>query len=149
MEIAPEFKLPLCIDEIKKCIPHRYPFLLIDRIVDLVPNKEVVGIKNISISDPILDGHFPDHPVFPGVLIVEAIAQTSAVLGHFSKKNGFESILLTEISNARFRRKVIPGDCVEIKVTVEKSRYPFYWFNGEASVDGEIAAKANISAIMK
>ena len=144
-----DLTLPLEIDGIKNCIPHRYPFLLIDRVTELEPEKHIVAIKNISVSDPILQGHFPDNPVFPGVLIIEAIAQTCAVLGHYSLKENFETILLTEVSNARFRKKIVPGDRVEFKVSIEKSRTPFYWFSGEAIVDGEMAAKASVSAILK
>ena len=144
-----EFKLPIEVNEIKRCLPHRHPFLLIDRVLELVPSEMVVATKNISIADPILQGHFPDNPVYPGVLIVESMAQASAVLGHFSLKKGYSSVLLTEIAQARFRRQVVPGDTLTLKITVEKTRVPFFWFKSEAYVDGNLVAKAQISAAMK
>ncbi|NRA44249.1 MAG: 3-hydroxyacyl-ACP dehydratase FabZ [Oligoflexales bacterium] len=144
-----ELKLPLEVNDIKHCLPHRHPFLLIDRVHELVPSEMVVATKNISISDPILQGHFPDNPVYPGVLIVESMAQASAVLGHFSLKKGYSSVLLTEITGARFRKQVIPGDTLTLKITVERTRVPFFWFKSEAFVDGDLVAKAQISAAMK
>ena len=140
---------PLDMNVIQKCLPHRYPFLLIDRVTSFVPKDSLAAIKNISISDPIFQGHFPGNPVYPGVLMIEAMAQASAILGHYSKEEPYQAVLLTEISQARFRRKVIPGDVLEISIVIDRSRDPFFWFKGEARVDGDLASKAVISALMK
>lgn len=144
-----EIKLPIEVNEIKSCLPHRHPFLLVDRVLELVPSETVTAIKNISIADPFLQGHFPDNPVYPGVLIVESMAQASAVLGHYSLKKGYNSVLLTEISQARFRKQVVPGDTLILKITVERTRIPFFWFKSEAYVENDLVAKALISAAMK
>lgn len=144
-----ELKLPMELTDIEACIPHRYPFLLIDRVLELTPKVNLVAIKNCSGSDPILQGHFPGMPVFPGVLMIEALAQASAILGHYSKEDGYDQVLLTEVTSARFRRKVIPGDTLRLEVKLVKMRQPFFWFEGHATVDGETAAKVTFSALMK
>lgn len=142
-------KLPLDTLAIQQCIPHRYPFLLIDRIVELVPHQRIVAIKNVSIADPILQGHFPQSPVYPGVLIIEGLAQASAVLGHFSRSEGFHQVLLTEVSKARFKFKVEPGDTLHYEIKVEKQRSPFFWFEGVAKVGDQVVASSHFSALMK
>jgi len=144
-----KFNLPMDIMAIQECLPHRHPLLLVDRIVELVPYESVKGIKCISISDPILRGHFPDFPVFPGVLIVEGVAQTAGVLGHMSLADGFEKCLLTEISKTRFRKQVVPGDVLTYDVKVKKARAPFFWFEAVATVDGDVVAQIELSALMK
>ena len=144
-----EIQLPLGINEIKKCIPHRYPFLLVDKITSLEPGKSVVGVKNISISDPILQGHFPEFPVFPGVLMIEGMAQTSAILGYYSVPEPYKEVLLTEVSQSRFKRMVLPGDQLKYDVTLEKSRAPFFWFRGKVFVDDQLAASISFSAQLK
>ncbi len=144
------FTLPIELPDIKKAIPHRYPFLLLDRVVALSPLKSITAIKNISASDPILQGHFPDFPVFPGVLLVEALAQAAGVLGYYSLGNKeLKEVLLTEVNNCRFRLKVVPGDQVVLTVNVTKHRSPFFWYEGIAEVNGKLAAKVDISAMMK
>ena len=137
------------LTEIESCIPHRYPFLFIDRVLELKPGEKLVAIKNCSIGDPVLQGHFPGDPVFPGVLMIEALAQASTILGYFSKKDGYEQVLLTEVSSARFRRKVIPGDCLRLEVCLQKTRPPFFWFDGRVLVDDNTAAQVTFSALMK
>jgi len=144
-DLASQISLPMDVVEIQKYIPHRYPFLLIDRVLELEPGKKVVATKCVSISDPMLQGHFPGNPVVPGVLIVEAMAQACGVLGHITL-NGLEHCLLTEVANARFKRKVIPGDVMKFEVTVKKMRKPFYWFTGECTVNGELASSVDLSA---
>lgn len=141
-----KFKLPLLIEDIKNCIPHRYPFLLIDKVTELIPGEKVVAIRNISASDPILQGHFPGNPIYPGVLQVEGLAQAAAVLGILSQDGPVSACLLTEVSSARFRRQVIPGDCLTYTVTVKKKRLPFYWFEANAMVGDEVAAEVLFSA---
>jgi len=137
------------LPDIEKCLPHRYPFLFIDRVTDLKPSESLIAIKNCSASDPILQGHFPGMPVFPGVLMIEALAQASAILGYYSKDDGYDQVLLTEVSGARFRRKVVPGDTLKLEIRLARMRQPFFWFEGEASVEGEMAAKVTFSALMK
>lgn len=139
---------PMDIMQIQDCIPHRYPFLLIDRVIEAVPDESIVATKNVSISDPMLQGHFPGDPVVPGVLIVEGMAQACAVLGVLSQ-GSMTTCLLTEVSSARFKRKVVPGDMMRFEVKVKKKRAPFFWFIGECTVDGEFAAKVELSAFLK
>ena len=145
----PELKLPLNVHDIEACIPHRYPFLLIDRVIALTPNESVVALKSISGSDPILQGHFPGNPVYPGVLLVEGMAQTSAVLGLYSSGKPFDHVLLTEIEKVRFRQKVEPGVVLRYEVKLEKRRGHFFWFTGEAKVNDELVAHVTFSALMK
>jgi 3-hydroxyacyl-[acyl-carrier-protein] dehydratase len=140
---------PLELVDIQKCLPHRHPFLLIDRVLELVPFESIKAIKCVSASDPILQGHFPDFPVMPGVMIVEGMAQAAGVLGHKSLATGFKQCLLTEIVNSRFRRQVVPGDVLVYDIKVKKSRPPFFWFDAVATVDGDLAAKVQLSALMK
>jgi 3-hydroxyacyl-[acyl-carrier-protein] dehydratase len=148
MADSPEFKLPMDVLEIQKCIPHRYPFLLIDRVLELKANESIVATKNVSISDPILQGHFPKNPLVPGVLIVEAMAQACGVLGYMTL-GSLEVCLLTEVSKARFKRPVVPGDVMKFEVTLTKARKPFHWFRGVCTVDGELAASVDLSAFIK
>ena len=146
-EAMPE--MPMDILAIQKCIPHRYPFLLIDRVIELNVNVNIVAIKQVSISDGVLAGHFPGNPVFPGVLIVEGIAQAAAVLGHLSHPDGLRQCYLTEISEARFRRPVLPGDTMVLNARIVKRRPPFFWFEADCSVNGEVAAEVKLSAYIK
>lgn len=143
------YTMPMGVIEIQQCIPHRAPFLLVDRILEVDPGKSIVGLKNVSISDPILGGHFPGRPIVPGVVMIEGLAQAAAVLGHLSIPNGIVSCLLTEISETRFRRPVIPGDVLRYDVKVVKSRNHFFWFKGVASVEGEEAVRTTLSAYLK
>jgi 3-hydroxyacyl-[acyl-carrier-protein] dehydratase len=140
---------PMDIPAIERCIPHRHPFLLIDRVVAAVPHESVVALKQVSVSDPFLQGHFPGNPVMPGVLIIEAVAQATAVLGHLSTVGGLRQCYLTEIISARFRRPVVPGDTLNIEATVKKRRAPFFWFAGRCTVDGVTVAEIEISAFLK
>jgi 3-hydroxyacyl-[acyl-carrier-protein] dehydratase len=144
-----DLKLPMDIGAIQKCIPHRYPFLLIDRVTHAVPHESITALKNITIADPVLQGHFPGNPVLPGVYIVEAIAQATAVLGHLSYEHGLTQCLLTEVTAARFRRPVVPGDVLKIEAKVLKRRPPFFWFDAVCTVDGEPAAEVKLSAFIK
>ena len=137
------------IHEIKKHIPHRYPFLLVDRVLECKKDESIVALKNISISDPILQGHFPDYPVFPGVLIIEGLAQASGILGSVSKGGSQHQTLLTEVTQARFKKKVEAGDTLRYEVTLYKRRDPFFWFKGVALVEGQIVATCEFSAYLK
>ncbi len=145
MTEKPRFELPMGPIEIQQCIPHRPPFLLIDRITEYQLGERIVALKAVSISEPALSGHFPNYPVLPGVYIAEGMAQASAVLGNLTWPECTEC-LLTEINSARFKKQVVPGDLVEYVVTVGKSRKPFFWFEGEAIVRGEQVAALKFSA---
>lgn len=140
-----EVSFPMDIIEIQKRVPHRYPFLLVDRILEYVPDQKIVGLKNVSFTDPYLQGHFPGNPVVPGVLQIEALAQASAVFGRLVEPDT-EGCLLTEVTQARFRRPVVPGDTMILDVTVEKRRKNFFWFSGEIFVDSQLAATIKFSA---
>ena len=134
------------VREIQDQIPHRYPFLLVDRISSLIPMESVDAQKAVSALDPYLQGHFPGNPVMPGVLMIEAMAQASAILGKMSKGQDCHTCLLTEVTESRFRRIVTPGDILNIHVKVLKHRKDFFWFEGQATVDGDLAAFAKFTA---
>jgi 3-hydroxyacyl-[acyl-carrier-protein] dehydratase len=142
--------LSIDIERIAQMIPHRYPFLMIDRVVDVVPDATAVGIKNVSINEPFFQGHFPQRPVMPGVLIIEAMAQTAAVL--VVQTLGAEAegklVYFMSIDNARFRRPVVPGDQLRIHVSKERSRGNVWKFSGEAKVDGNLVAEATYAAMI-
>ncbi len=135
---------------IKRMIPHRYPFLLIDRVEEIRKNESAVGVKNVSVNEPFFQGHFPAEPVMPGVLIVEAMAQTAGVLV-VDTLGAFDQDLLVyfmTIDNCRFRAKVVPGDVLRLHVRVSRSRGKVFRFAGEARVDGRLVAEAEFSAMI-
>ena len=138
---------------IKRIIPHRYPFLLVDKVVEINYLQSAVGIKNVTINEPFFQGHFPGVPIMPGVKIVEALAQTSAVMVGVSLGLADKNLLIyfMGIDNCRFRRKVIPGDTLELKVNVLRGKIgsKVWKFSGEASVDDEIAAQVEFTAMME
>ncbi len=136
--------------DIKKMIPHRYPILLVDRVVDVINNEHATGIKCISVSEPVFQGHFPNMPIFPGVYIVEAMAQTSAVLVVSTLGKEFEGKLVyfMTIDNARFRNPVVPGDVLELHVDVVRSRGMVWKFKGRAMVGNKLCAEAKFSAMI-
>lgn len=138
------------ITRIMNMIPHRYPILLVDRIVDYVENESAVGLKNVSFNEPHFQGHFPRMPVMPGVLIVEAMAQTSAILvvQSLGKEAEGKLVYFMTIDNARFRKPVTPGDTMYIHVTKERSRGGVWKFKGEARVEGALVAEATYSAMI-
>lgn len=138
------------VNRIMELIPHRYPFLMIDRVRDIVPGQSAVGVKNITINEQIFQGHFPGHPIFPGVLIVEAMAQTAAsmVVYTLGKEAENKLVYFMTIDEARFRKPVVPGDQMHIHVTVERSRGQVWKFKGEAKVNGTLHAEAIFSAMI-
>ena len=139
------------INEIKGLIPHRYPFLLIDKVIDIQVNAEATGIKNVTINEPYFDGHFPTSPIVPGVLQVESLAQTAAVL--VGKSLYLESskslVYLTTVENAKFRRLVVPGDIMHLKVVVIKKRQKIWKFKGEVYVSDQKMSECEFTAMMQ
>jgi beta-hydroxyacyl-ACP dehydratase FabZ len=134
------------IQEIMELLPHRYPFLLVDRIVEFEPEKRIVGIKNVSINEPFFQGHFPGHPIMPGVLIVEAVAQVGGILALKAMGGGKRIAYFAGIDNCKFRRPVVPGDQLRLEVTVIAHKGPVWKMHGEALVDGALAAKGDVIA---
>ena len=140
----------LDVTEIQKVLPHRYPMLLIDRIIELEPMKRAVGIKCVTMNEPQFTGHFPEMPVFPGVLIIEAMAQAAAVLVGTSMDlagKGMGTYFMS-IDKCRFRRKVVPGDVLELHMKTLRGGGKVWKFEGRAIVDGELAAEAEIMAML-
>jgi len=134
---------------IQQLLPHRYPFLLVDRIVELVPRERIVGIKQVSINEPFFQGHFPGTPVMPGVLVVEALAQVGAVLAlREIEDRDSKLVLFTGIKEARFRRPVVPGDTLFLEVTAVRIGSRVQRMRGEAKVDGVLCADADIMSII-
>ncbi len=135
---------------IMEMIPHRYPFLMIDRMIDLVPDVSAVSIKNVSINEQFFQGHFPGHPVMPGVLIVEAMAQTSGVLvtETMGEQTEGKMVYFMSIEQARFRNPVTPGDSLLISVKKLQNRGPVWKFSGEAHVGGTLMAEATFTAMI-
>ena len=134
----------LDINEIRAILPHRYPFLLVDRILEMDAER-VVGIKNVTHNEPFFQGHFPDFPVMPGVLIVEAMAQTAGILVLASLPNrDSKLVLLVAIESARFRRPVVPGDTLRMEMAVVKRKASVAKFAGRATVDGQLAAEVEV-----
>ena len=140
----------LDIARIMHAIPHRYPFLMIDRVVDLLLDHSATGIKNVSVNESFFAGHFPGHPVMPGVLIIEAMAQTAAVLvvETLGPPAAGKVVYFMTIENAKFRRPVVPGDQLRLNVTKERSRGNVWKFSGTATVDGISAAEATFAAMI-
>jgi 3-hydroxyacyl-[acyl-carrier-protein] dehydratase len=138
------------ITRLMELIPHRAPMLMIDRMIDIVPNVSATGVRAVSISDPIFAGHFPGHPIMPGVLIVEAMAQTAgALIMHSMSTTSLDKLVyFMSIDRARFRRPVVPGDMLMIPVKLERARSPVWRFSGEAYVDGKLCAEAEYSAMI-
>jgi 3-hydroxyacyl-[acyl-carrier-protein] dehydratase len=139
------------VTRIMQMIPHRYPFLLIDRVVDIVAGERATGIKNVSINENYFQGHFPRDPVMPGVLIIEAMAQTAAVLVVYTLGAAFEGKLVyfMTIDNARFRRPVYPGDRIRVVVHKDRQRGMVWRFRGEAIVEDQVVAEATFAAMIR
>ena len=138
------------INRIKELIPHRYPFLLIDGIQTLKPNESAIGIKNVSVNEPFFEGHFPDRPVMPGVLIIESMAQTAGclVVVSLGKESEGKLVYFMTIENARFRKPVVPGDRMVINVQKLRNRGSVFKFSGKAFVGEILAAEASFSAMI-
>ena len=139
------------LERIMQMIPHRYPLLLVDKVVDIVADQSAVGIKNVTINEPQFQGHFPQQAVMPGVFIIESMAQTAAVLVVYTLDPESEGKLVyfMTVDNARFRRPVVPGDVMHVQVSKVRNRGAIWKFRGEVMVDGKLAAEADFSAMIR
>ncbi|HZK57917.1 MAG TPA: 3-hydroxyacyl-ACP dehydratase FabZ [Clostridia bacterium] len=137
--------MELDIIEIQNLIPHRYPFLLVDKITDMEPGKRATGIKNVTINEPFFEGHFPGKPIMPGVLIVEAMAQVAAAVCMGLEENKDKLGVFTGIDKCKFRRQVVPGDTIRMEVEMTALRRGIGKAEAKAYVDGELACSANLS----
>lgn len=149
-ETAQQAHGPLNVHEIMDLLPHRYPFLLIDRLEDIVPGESATGIKNVTINEPFFQGHFPAQAVMPGVLIVESMAQSAAALVMYTlgEEAHGKVVYFMSVDEARFRKPVVPGDSLKIHVTRLQNRRSVWKFQGEAKVNGTLVANASFSAMI-
>ena len=139
----------ISIEEIRATLPHRYPFLLVDRIRELEVGRRIVGIKNVTINEPFFQGHFPDRPIMPGVLILEAMAQVGGVLAMKSvPTEGRPIVYLTGVDGAKFRKPVVPGDQLRFEIEVLKKRPPFWKMQAKAYVDSDLVCEAEMTAMV-
>lgn len=144
-------ELPLTYEDIKEILPHRYPFLLVDRIIEMELGKRVVGIKNVTANEPFFQGHFPDNPIMPGVLIIEAMAQVGGVLARLSipgvmERGGSGSIFFVSMDKVKFRKPVIPGDQIRFELEPLRTGSRIWKMAGKAFVEGDLIAEANLTA---
>ncbi|MGC2854297.1 3-hydroxyacyl-ACP dehydratase FabZ [Novispirillum sp. DQ9] len=138
------------IERIMEMIPHRYPMLLVDKVIKVITNESAIGVKNVSMNENFFQGHFPQRPVMPGVLIIEAMAQTAAVLvvHTLGKESEGKLVYFMSVDSARFRKPVVPGDRLELHVTKEQSRRNVWKFRAEGRVDGTLVAEATYAAMI-
>lgn len=136
------------IKEIQKFLPHRYPFLLVDRIVEMEPGIKAVGIKNVTVNEEFFQGHFPGQPIMPGVLMIEAMAQVGGILAFRSGVNIGKAVYFMSIEKAKFRKPVVPGDQLRLEIQVLQQRGNVWRFSGNATVEGKIAAEAEFTAMV-
>jgi beta-hydroxyacyl-ACP dehydratase FabZ len=146
-------KLPLTYQDIIKVLPHRYPFLLVDRITELEPGKRIVGIKNVTMNEPFFQGHFPDNPIMPGVLIIEAMAQVGGVLAGFSlpeatEKNEKKALFFMSMDKVKFRKPVVPGDQIVFEVTPLRTGTRVWKMAGKAYVERDLVAEGELVATL-
>ena len=140
--------------DIQNILPHRYPFLLVDRITELTPGEYIEGLKNVSISEPVFQGHFPGHPIYPGVMIIEGMAQAGGVLAFKSMDNASQEeiqnkvVYFMSIDKAKFRHPVRPGDRLEYRMTVTKHKGPIWVLGGKAYVDDKLVSEAELKAMI-
>jgi len=140
----------LGIEEIMKVLPHRYPFLLVDRILEMEPGKRVVGLKNVTINEPFFQGHFPGHPIMPGVLIIEAMAQVGGMLLMGSVPDPSSKVVyFTSLNNVKFRRPVRPGDQIRFELDLLQVRGMMCKMSGVAKVDGQVVCEAEMGAVVR
>jgi len=142
-------EIAIDINQIMKLLPHRYPFLLVDRVLEFTPRQSITAIKNVTINEPFFQGHFPDFPVMPGVLIIEALAQTAALLTFTEEKADDAVYYFAGIDAARFKKPVLPGDQLVMVATYQREKAGIYKFHVKATVDGELAAEADITCAVR
>jgi len=146
--------MTLDVVEIQKILPHRYPFLLVDRVTEMVEGKSIVAYKNVSISEPVFEGHFPGHPIYPGVMILEGMAQAGGILSFLSMGEMTEEeiaskvVYFMSIDKAKFRSPVRPGDKLEYHISVIKQKGAIWMLKGKAYVDGKLASEAELKAMI-
>lgn len=140
----------LDIERILQLLPHRYPFLLVDRVIDIRGDQSGVGIKNVTFNEPQFQGHFPGRPVFPGVLLIEAMAQTAGIIAMHAQQEGerARSVYFMTIDKAKFRKTVTPGDRVEFHMVKTAKKRDIHWYSGRALVDGALVCEAEIGAML-
>jgi 3-hydroxyacyl-[acyl-carrier-protein] dehydratase len=132
-----------------KMLPHRYPFLMVDRVIDIRADEHGIGIKNVTINEPHFQGHFPENPVFPGVLMIEGMAQTAGVLCILATSSlKPKNVFFMTIDKAKFRKIVLPGDTIEYHMTRTARRKNMWWYHGEAKVGGQVVAEADVGAMI-
>ena len=138
------------ITAILKALPHRYPFLMVDRIISICGDESAIGIKNVTANEPQFLGHFPNNPIFPGVLLIEGMAQTAGAICVLSQMDGNRpsSVYFMTIDKAKFRKPVVPGDTVEYHVTKIAKRRNMWWYRGEAMVAGQLVAEGEVGAMI-
>jgi 3-hydroxyacyl-[acyl-carrier-protein] dehydratase len=137
------------IGVVMQMLPHRYPFLLVDRVIGIRGDEFGIGIKNVTINEPQFQGHFPGNPIFPGVLLIEGMAQTAGVLCIAATSSSQpKSVFFLTIDNAKFRKPVVPGDTVEFHMTRTNRRKNMWWYHGEAKVNGVVVAEADLGAMI-
>ena len=141
---------PPTLDEIKRVLPHRYPFLLVDRILSMELGEHIVGLKNVTVNEPFFAGHFPNNPIMPGVLIVEAMAQVAGILALLSTPEnlGNQNLFLMSLDKVRFRRPVVPGDQLILDLKVLRGGKKFFKMEGKATVDDTLVAEAELVAMV-
>ncbi len=137
------------INQILKLLPHRYPFLLVDRVLEITPRVSITALKNVTMNEPFFQGHFPDFPVMPGVLIIEALAQTAALLTFSEAKAENAVYYFAGIDGARFKKPVLPGDQLIMTAILEREKAGIYKFQVKATVNDELAAEANITCAVR
>ncbi len=145
--VIPEIR----IDQILKLLPHRYPFLLVDRLKDVVPGESGIGIKNVTVNEPFFQGHFPENPVMPGVLQIEAMAQTAGIIVLQSfpeEERSGNGVYFMTVDEVKFRKPILPGDVIEFHVKKEQTVRNVFKFRGEAKVDGKLVSQAIFSAMI-
>ena len=136
------------IKEIQKFLPHRYPFLLVDRIIEIEPGTKAIGIKNVTVNEEFFQGHFPGQPIMPGVLIIEAMAQVGGILAFRSGVNMGKAVYFMSIEKAKFRKPVVPGDQLRLEIQVLQQRGNVWRFSGNATVERTVAAEAEFTAMV-
>ncbi|HEX2652310.1 MAG TPA: 3-hydroxyacyl-ACP dehydratase FabZ [Xanthobacteraceae bacterium] len=138
------------INKILEVLPHRYPFLLVDRVIEIRGDESGIGIKNVTANEPHFQGHFPENPIFPGVLMIEGMAQTAGVMCVLSREvhSRPKQVLFLTVDKAKFRKQVVPGDTIEYHMTKINYRRNMWWFRGEAKVAGQIVAEAELGAMI-